>query len=133
MTAGNAMAVEAAELIFEEGIIGVPRARRFELMEQENSPVRLLRCLDIKGFALPVVDPLLADPDYRPDLHRTLKALGCERAEDVLVMAVACLEPDGAYANLRAPIVLHVGRRSGAQVILDDMKLPLRALVKMNG
>ena len=121
-----------SELVFDEGIIGVPRARRFQLLEQDASPIRVLRCLDIEGFALPVVDPWLADPEYRPQLDRHLRSLGCDPGHDVLVLAVALVENGGAYANLRAPIVLDIDRRVGTQVILDDMSLSLRAPVNMN-
>lgn len=132
MPSTEAVAVDTSELIFDEGIIGVPRARRFRLLEEEGSPIRLLSSLDIKGFVLPVVDPWLADADYRPRLERHVRSLGCASGGDVLVLAVALVEGGRAFANLRAPLLLDIDRRAGAQVILDDMTLPLRAPVKMN-
>ena len=117
-------------IVFEEGIIGVSRARRFQLLEREGSQLRVLRSLDIEGFALPVVDPNLVDPDYRPQIsHRVARALGLTREEDVLLLSVATLEPDGPVANLRAPMIINVEKRVGAQVILDDRTQPLRAKV----
>jgi flagellar assembly factor FliW len=119
---------EAAEILFEEGIIGVPRARRFELLEREGSPIRVLRCLDLEGFALPVVDPRIADTKYQPVLGpRVQEALLLEAGEPILLLAVTTLEPAGPVANLRAPLVVNVKRRLAKQVILDDRAYPLRA------
>jgi flagellar assembly factor FliW len=118
-----------SEITFDEGIIGVPRARRFELLANAESSVHLLRCLDIPDFALPVVDPRRARPDYRPDLGRVFEALGLDDGEPVLVLAVTTIEADGPMANLRAPIVINPSKRLGMQLILDDRSMPLRAPV----
>ncbi len=118
-------------LWFEEGIVGVPRARRFQLLERAGSAVRLLRCLDIEGFALPVVEPARADPDYRPRLGRRVReALGAEGNEPLVILVVTVLGPEGPRANLRAPIVIHPRTRRGVQVILEDPSLPLDAPVR---
>ena len=119
---------DTSEILFEEGIIGVPRARRFQILERPGSEVRLLRCLDIEGFALPVVDPLRADASYRPELGpRIADAVALREGDPVLLLAVATIEADGPKANLRAPVVINVRRRLATQVILDDRSLPLRA------
>ncbi|HEU4402947.1 MAG TPA: flagellar assembly protein FliW [Candidatus Polarisedimenticolia bacterium] len=117
---------------FEEGILGVPRARRFLLLEKEGSPLRLLRCLDIEGFVLPVTDPALADPNYRPALDaRVTAAIDLEQGDPLLVLAVTTLGAEGPTANLRAPVVINVRRRVGAQVILEDHSYSLRAPIKL--
>jgi len=117
-------------LHFDEGIIGVPRARRFRLLERPGSCVRILQSLDIQGFCLPVVDPRLADATYQPQLApRISAALKCEPADPVVFLAVAALEPEGAVANLKAPVVVNARSRLAAQVILDDAAFPLRARV----
>jgi len=113
---------------FQEGVIGVPRAQRFLLMEQPGSPFRVLHCLDIEGFNLPVVDPRLVTPEYGPRLgQRVTRALDLETEDQVLLLAVTTLEPGGPVANLRAPVVVNVQRRLAAQVILDDRSYPVRA------
>jgi flagellar assembly factor FliW len=128
MPAEATIAAEETEIRFEEGIIGVPRARRFELLEREGSPIRVLRCLDIDGFALPVIDPRLADSGYRPVIGaRVQEALLLDAGEPILLLAVTTLEPSGPVANLRAPLVVNVKRRLAKQIILDDRAYPLRA------
>ena len=133
MTADTAHDNDSGELVFEEGIIGVPRARRFVLMERPGSPVRILRSLDIEGFALPVVDPVLVDPEYRPRLgERILDAVRLDRDCPVLLLAIAALEPEGAMVNLRAPLVINVRDRIATQVILDDRTYSLRAPLRVD-
>ena len=125
---------ESSVITFEEGIIGVPRARRFELLEQDSSPVRLLRSLDIPHFALPVVDPALADPGYRPGFGSRLNGvLEVDEGDPVLVLAVATLESGGPLANLRAPVVINARTRRAVQLILEDRSYPLRAPVRVEG
>ena len=124
---------EETVIRFEEGIIGVPRARNFELLEREDSPVWLLRCLDIEGFTLPVVDPRLVDPEYTPKIARHISAsLESSQEEPLLFLAVTALGKSGAVANLKAPVVVNVARRAAIQVILDG-DYPLRAPVELAG
>jgi flagellar assembly factor FliW len=120
------MAEDATEIRFDEGIIGVPQARRFQLLERPGSRLRLLRSVDLDGFALPVVDPRLAEPGYSPTFQPRLSEALSLDTEHWLILAVVTLGENGATANLRAPIVINVERRVGAQIILDDKSLPLR-------
>jgi len=105
----NDQSTVSTEILFEEGILGVPRARRFQLMEQPGSPVMVLKCLDISDFLLPVVDPALAEPDYvktvAPRIHSPVEF---QEDDPVLLLAVAALEKAGPVANLRAPVILNV-------------------------
>jgi flagellar assembly factor FliW len=117
-------------ILFAEGLIGVPRARRFQLLEKPGSPHRILRCIDIEGFNLPVVDPHQVDPEYQPRLGaRVAEALELETGDAVLMLAVTSLESDGSHANLKAPLVINVNSRLAAQIILEGDAYPLRAPV----
>jgi flagellar assembly factor FliW len=121
-----------ATICFEEGIIGVPRAKRFEILAADDSPIRVLRCLDIDGFALPVVDPALADPAYRPSIPKRLaESIGLDPDSPAVVLAVTVRDKTGSHCNLRAPIVLNPERRLALQIILDDRSLPLRAPLRL--
>ena len=119
---------------FPEGIIGVPRARRFQLLERNGSTVRVLRCLDIEGFALPVVEAQQADPSYRPTVPaHVVSTLGLDPDGAMLLLAITVLDPDGPHANLRAPVLVNPETLRAMQVILDDRTLPLRAPVRAPG
>jgi len=122
-----AEAADTSEITFAEGIIGVPRARRFQLLERPGSAVRYLRCLDIEGFNLPVVDPYLIDEGYTPAINgRVGRVLGIERGDPLLFLAIAALGDDSAQVNLRAPLVINANSRLGAQVILEDERYGLK-------
>ena len=123
---------DTSEIVFSEGIIGVPRARRFQLLEKPGSQIRMLRCLDIEGFVLPVTDPRLADPRYAPQVDERIRAmLGLRDDEPVLLLAITTLVDQGpALANLKAPLVISVERRTGTQIILDDPGYSLRTPVE---
>ncbi len=116
------------QIMFREGIIGVPRARRFQLLERPDSVARVLKCLDIEGFALPVVDPLACDAEYEVRLGaRLAEVIDLKPDDPVLLLAVATLEPGGPMANLRAPVVINTRNRCAMQVILEGRRYPLRA------
>jgi len=119
-------------ILFEEGVIGVPRARRFELLQHSGSALRVLKCLDIEGFNLPVVDPSKVDPGYRPKLAERVTQILDATSDQLLLLAVTALGPDGATANLKAPVVVNVARRTAVQVILDG-EYALRAPVDLAG
>ena len=133
MSESTVPADAGSTICFEEGIIGLPHARRFELLEKSGSAVRVLRCLDIEGLALPVTDPRLADRDYRPELGpRIQEALALSDGDPVLFLAVTTLEAEGCVANLRAPLDVNVRCQRAVQVILDDRSYPLRAPVRLD-
>lgn len=116
------------EINFREGIIGVPRAQRFVLLERTGSVSRVLKSLDIEGFALPVVDPLMFDREYQVRLGPRLgEVIDLQPDDPVLVLAIATLEAGGPMANLRAPVVVNTRNRQAMQVILEGRKHPLRA------
>ena len=88
MTHATAAAVDTTEISFEEGIIGVPRARRFQLLGRDGSEVLLLRSLDIPGFSLPVVDPRHADPGFTLRTYAHLMPNAEDRARSVVDAAL---------------------------------------------
>lgn len=122
------MSDEANEILFPEGIVGVPRARRFRLLEQPGSPLRILDCLDIEGFRLPVVDPFRVEPDYEPVLgKRVREILEVEEGDPMLLLAITVVRSGEApTANLRAPLVINAAKARGMQWILDDTRWSLQ-------
>jgi flagellar assembly factor FliW len=130
LEAASVTAVEKLDLLLDEGIIGLSRARRFRIVEQPGSEIYWLRCLDLDGVEVPVVDPAIADADYHPELNTRVKsALGITDLRSVRLLVVANLEPGAMTVNLRAPLVINLATGVGAQVILENKELPLRARV----
>jgi flagellar assembly factor FliW len=116
------------EIVFAEGLVGAPGARRFRRGVVSGSGLARWRCTDIEGLVLPVCDPKLADPAYAPPLGpRVRAALGAAPDEPLVVVSVAARGASGLHCNLRAPIVVAPRRGSAVQLILEDRSLPLRA------
>jgi flagellar assembly factor FliW len=118
---------EPVEVTFPEGLIGVAEARRFQLITRPSSPLRILRCLDLNDVELPVIDPRIPHPGYRPKINpRVLASIGADSPDATLMLAITTLEPKGPVLNLRAPLLVNLRRGVGVQIILDDRNQPLR-------
>ena len=91
----------------------------FALQSTTNAGIRLF-VLDASVY-LPDYSPIISDEDS--------VALDLHRAEDALLLVVA--NPGGAdggtTVNLLAPIVVNARTSVGAQLILEEQDLPLRA------
>jgi flagellar assembly factor FliW len=112
-------------------MLGFPEHARFALARlDEQGAVCDLHSLDDEGVRFVVVPPSLFFPDYAPEINdATAAMLQAERAEDLVALLVVTLGEGlaDATANLLAPVLLNPDKRLAAQVVLDDVELPLRA------
>lgn len=75
-----------------------------------------------------VLDAAVHLPSYSPELTDEQAAgLGLTSAEDAMLLVVANPGESGTTVNLLAPIVVNARTSAGAQLILEDQDLPLRA------
>jgi flagellar assembly factor FliW len=111
-------------------MVGFPEQRRFALARLDGEGVVCdLRCLDDE-LSFVVVPPAMFFDDYAPEVDDELvEELGAQSEEDLLVLSVVTLgaDPNAATVNLMAPIIVNHRTRRAAQVLLDDVSLPLRA------
>ncbi|MHB1614742.1 MAG: flagellar assembly protein FliW [Actinomycetes bacterium] len=132
-------------LQFDRAMPGLPGLYRFALVAvEEDSPVRLLRCLDVAPpgpgappagraagpVSLVVVPAAIATGGYVVELpDDEVAELGLQGSEDALVLLVITPgdTPAQATVNLMAPIVVNLRTLAAAQVLLDDVRLPVRA------
>ncbi len=122
---------EREVLEFEEGVPGFEETRKYVLIgtEDENSPFRWLQCLDNPGLAFALIDPFYVVNDYEVEITDEVKEmLQIEDEKDVLVYSIVTIPEDISKMsmNLRAPVVLNINRKRGAQVILDTDKYGVR-------
>ena len=120
---------ELVELTVSGGLAGFPLSERYALVEVPDSPLFLLRSLDVTGLEFVVVPPALFFPGYAPEIDDASAArLGLVDAEDALLLVVLTVTDDArtATANLLAPVVLNQRTRAAAQVVLAE-DWPLRA------
>jgi flagellar assembly factor FliW len=109
------------------GMIGFPNQRRFVLVHhKEGSPFHWLQSIEQADLAFVVVAPMLFDPQYQVALGGAeTKILQVTDPKDIQVWVVVTIpqgQPDQITANLKAPVVINLDKRLGAQVILDDPK-----------
>ena len=111
------------QLIMPEGLVGFPACHAFALVPAGLPGCSWLRSLDHTTLALLVVDPFLYFPGYSIDVPPPVMAkLQATEPADVSVQAVATLggAHHGATANLQAPLIFNVQRRSGYQYVCPD-------------
>lgn len=120
-------------ITFARGIIGFPELNRFTLLRDEEQGtgvgIRWLQSLDEPAFAMPVMDPLLVQPDYDPEVdEELLTEAGDLNEENILVLVTATVPSDITQmtVNLQGPIIVNVEECKACQVIVDTEKYPVR-------
>lgn len=112
-------------------LIGFPELTRFALARlDEDGTICDLRSLDDPDTSFVVVPPHVFFPDYGPEVDDSVVTeLGLAGAEDLLTLVVVTLGegPADTTANLMAPVLVNHRTRRAAQVVLDDLDLPIRA------
>jgi flagellar assembly factor FliW len=113
-------------LLFPEGLIGFPDARRLALLEpgRAASPFRCLVCLDAPELGFVVCDPTGLWPGYAAELPLPEEL----RLEDIAVLAIVTVpaDPREMTANLMAPLIIDCRSRTGRQIVLDTGRYSTR-------
>lgn len=116
-----------------DGILGLPDAKRYVLLEHdsEGTPFKWLQAIDNPDLAFIVMDPhLLVDPyDVRFDGETSAKLGVSVAGKEFAMMAIVNIPRENPIAmtiNLRAPIIVHLEKRVGWQVILPNEDYPIR-------
>lgn len=116
---------------FDEGIPGFPNEKRFAVLydNQKDSPFMWLQAVDNPNLTFVIVDPYSFKPDYGFVIDPgTMKELGIETHEDVLVFSIVVIPEDISRmsANLRAPIIINHRTRKGKQYALENSYYSVR-------
>ena len=131
---------ESKVIEFVHGIIGFPALRKFMLIhdsEDDNKKISWLQSLDEPEFALPVIDPLVVEPDYNPEIEdELLQPLRIVNLSDLLVMTTVTVKEDitKLTSNFKAPIIINASNLKAAQIIVEDekylVKYPIYEILK---
>ena len=119
-------------LDFPNGIIGFPDLKRFTLMhdeEQGSGTIKWLQSIDEPGFAMPVMDPLVVCPDYKPEIDKDkIEGIGELSDDDILVLVTVTVPHDltKMTVNLMGPFIINVKDMKGAQCIVDNDDYPVK-------
>ncbi|MBX3416597.1 MAG: flagellar assembly protein FliW [Pirellulaceae bacterium] len=109
-------------LFFRQGVFGFEQCRHWVLLADADNPaVAWLQSIQKPETALPVVSPRKFVKDYRVRMDQTdIDALMLDGTEHAYVLAVVGRESESLTLNLRAPIIVNLDRRLGAQVVTTD-------------
>src|SRR5215471_2981490 len=113
-------------ILFEEGLIGFPGAKRFILIESESlSPFRVLKCVDNPNIGFLVLNPRTVFKTYERSIPqeswRSLETL--DKSERLtLVISIIGKNPQESTANLQAPLLINHRKMLGKQLILTTAR-----------
>jgi flagellar assembly factor FliW len=130
---GDIEVPEELAISIPDGILGFPDAKQYVLLEHdsEGTPFKWLQATSQAELAFIVMDPHLVVDSYdvRFD-EETAAKLGVSKAgEEFAMMTIVNIPRENPIAmtvNLRAPIVVHMEKRVGWQVILSNEEYPIR-------
>ncbi len=110
---------------FPSGIIGFPYLTDFALVHDEEKGVgaiHWLQSVQEPAFALPVMDPLLVQPAYNPEVDdELLEPIGQIVEEELLVLVTVSVPSDltKMTVNLKGPIIVNAAEKKACQVIIE--------------
>jgi flagellar assembly factor FliW len=113
-------------ILFEEGLIGFPDAKRFVLIESESlSPFRIFQCVDSPRIGFLVLDPRAVVKTYERSIpHEAWRSLKVTDKSDrmSLVISIIGKDPQESTANLQAPLLINYRKMLGKQLILSSSR-----------
>ena len=117
----------AVEMVFPDGLLGLPACRRFRLTKYQPedgsaSPFLLLQCQD-ENMSLPILDPRWLAPEYHfsiaPDVLTYLKAHTVEELSTLAIVTVRNRMEDMTI-NLQGPLVVNLTSQLGLQMVVEQ-------------
>lgn len=115
---------------FSEGLPGFINQKCYVILEvAEYAPLKWLQSIEEAWLAFVILDPLTLLDNYNIDIGRnTMAELGLSSSEKaaIYVIVTASETPQGATANLQAPIVINAVARLAKQIILTNSSHSVR-------
>ncbi len=117
---------------FPNGIIGFPDLKKFVLMfdeEKGTDTIKWLQSIDEPTFAMPVMDPLIVCPDYKPEVDsNTVDLIGELSNDDLLILVTVTVPHDlkQMTVNLMGPFIINVKECKAVQTIVDNEDYPVK-------
>lgn len=122
-------------ICFSKGLLGFPKYRQYVLIESgQDSYFWWLQSVELPDLAFVVTDPSLFVPTYRVPLRQEqLDELGMDGLDDAQVFVIVNKRGNTLTGNLQGPLVIHVSKRIGEQLVLSDRRFTTRVpLVELN-
>lgn len=113
---------------FPKGLLGFPRYQQYVLLEAgKDSYFWWLQSIDLPDLAFVVTDPSLFVPTYRVPLKADqMNELGVDDLDQAQVFVIVNKRDKVLTGNLQGPLVVHVSKRVGEQLVLSDRRFTTR-------
>jgi flagellar assembly factor FliW len=114
--------IEPDDLLqFASGLLGLETSRHWVLLaDAENDALGWLQSTSQPEIAFAVVSPRRFVPEYQVRVSRgELTPLDLSEVREAQVLTIVGKNERGVTLNLKAPIVINLGRRLGRQVITN--------------
>jgi flagellar assembly factor FliW len=121
---GNIEVDDSKAIVFRQGLIGFPDARRYVLIYPGGrGKVAWLQSIEVTGLAFPVVDGAMLGDNYpEPSAAHLAHEAGIGGTDLAVLVVVAVQKDVGLIANMLAPLVIDLETRLGVQIVLDPQK-----------
>lgn len=115
-------------ITFPKGLLGFPRYKTFVLMEPAaDSYFFWLQSIETPDLAFVVTDPSLFVSSYKvPIKPEQMEELGLESLDHAQVLVIVNKRDTLLTGNLQGPLVIHVHRKVGEQLVLSDRRFTTR-------
>lgn len=114
---------ELEEVItFKRGIPGFEEYKTYVAKEIEESPFKILQCLENNELAFIVISPFDVVSDYEIKIsEEIIRNTKIDKQEDVILYSIVTINSkvENITANLRAPLILNIKEKLGEQLIVD--------------
>ena len=113
---------------FSGGLLGFGSFKSYALLQPNDDAVFFwLQSMEAPELAFVITDPRLWVPGYEVPIRREqMEDLGLEKLEASQVFVIVNKYGETLTANLQGPLVVNVGNRRGAQLVLADRRWTTR-------
>ena len=97
--------------------------------EQGSGTIKWLQSIDEPNFAMPVMDPLVVCPDYKPEVDVNItNDIGDIESDDLLVLVTVTVPHDlkQMTVNLMGPFIINIKELKAVQTIIDNDDYPVK-------
>ncbi len=115
---------EGDPILLPKGMIGMPDMVNYLILDfEDETPFKWMQSLDDPTMGFLIADPLLFNPDFSLALsEEDSEGLQVNAPEDLAVFVICTFRGkwSGTTGNLMGPIIVHIDKRLGCQIIVED-------------
>ncbi len=119
---------DARVITFRQGLLGFPQHKRYVLIQTgEDSYFYWMQSVELPSLAFVVTDPSHFVSSYRVPLRpEHMQDLGIGSLDEAQVFVIVNKRGNLLTGNLQGPLVIHVTKLEGEQLVLSDRRFTTR-------